>query len=257
MQKEKKSMASELVVTSIGACLAFPTGKKQSPCVMLAYMTGEQREISYLIVPLSKKDDPQTRDSLLRAIRSAEHVKNVRYADPRGVEKPIYLCRPANGRITDAVERDYEANRFVGEFCEIHQGSLRFSIGEDDTVEFRSGEAFQLNVTGVTESRYTEGSYQYAVVNAFNACLLGRLFDAEELHLQTRGKKPVRPVVRVNATEYVEEDVLWIRPVISENGEVECYMTEEFSYVDGDTVSCRAYKIIYMNRFHDYHLMRV
>lgn len=255
--KKEKGFASDLIITSIGACVAIPTEKKKEPCVMAVYATDSSDEISCLMIDFLPKGKLHSRETIMDAIRAAEKVKNITYTDSMGGPKDIYFCRPGSGKITDVVERDYENNHFKGDISEIFSGKVKFLIANIDDIVFKSGKSFNLKIIGANENLYTEDTYEYAVVNAFNAFLLGRLFEREELRLETRDKQRVKIVVRPEKTEYMEENVLCIKPVLLDDGvTIDHYLTEEFNYIDGQTSSCRAYEIKYTNRLNDYNLVR-
>ena len=131
-------------------------------------------------------------------------------------------------------------------------------ISNIDELLFKSGKTFNLKIISANENLYEENTYEYAIVNAFNAFLLGKLFEREELCLETRDKQRVKIVVRTEKTEYMEEDVLCIKPILMDDGKtIDRYLTEEFNYIDGQTSSCRAYEIKYTNRLNNYNLIRV
>ena len=256
--KDKKRVsADELEIVSIGACAVFPTEKKKAPCVMLAYLyrEGARRVVSYLAVPLPKRGELHTRESLLSAIRKAEHVGHVRCVDYRGEEKPIAFCRPRGGRIRDVVPRDYEHNRFPEEFLEIEESSLRLAIEGESSVAFRWGESFSLNIIDASAGNYPADTFEYAAMNAYNACLLGEVFENEFLRLETKKGTRVRPVVRSDGEALSQNDTLWICPELRDNGDLRHYKTEEFFYIGEGEPSRRTYEIIYRNS--SYLLKRV
>lgn len=255
--KKEKDFASDLIITSIGACIAIPEEKKKEPCVMVVYAKESCNDISCIKVDLLPKGRLHSRETLMDAIRAAEKVKNITYTDTQGRAKDIYFCRPSGGKITDVVERDYAANRYKGDISEIFSGQLKFLISNLSEMDFKSEKIFNLNIISATENLYSANTYEYAIVNAYNACLLGRLFEREELCLETRDKRRVKIVVRQEKTVYMEEDVLCIKPILWDDGvTIDHYLTEEFNYIDGQNASCRAYEIKYTNRLGDYNLVR-
>lgn len=256
--KKEKGFASDLIITSVGACVAVPTENKKDPCVMVVYATDSSDDISCLMMDFLPKGKLHSRQTILDAIKSAEKVKNITYTDALGGPKDIYFCRPGSGKITDVVDRDYEKNRYNGDISEIFSGRLKFLISNIDELLFKSGKTFNLKIISANENLYEENTYEYAIVNAFNAFLLGKLFEREELCLETRDKQRVKIVVRTEKTEYMEEDVLCIKPILMDDGKtIDRYLTEEFNYIDGQTSSCRAYEIKYTNRLNNYNLIRV
>ena len=254
-----KNKWSDFIVTSIGACLAAPEEKKSNPCIVVAYTVGGEREASFITLELPSKNKLYTRDDFLAAIKAAEGVKNVTYVTSLGAEKDIYLCRDNKGRITDVVARNYENNAFAEGFAEVYASKLRFSIdGNQRFAPLKPKCKVTLAVSATTESLYEENTYEYAVINAYNACLLGKLFEREELQLETRDKKPIRFEVRTSGSRFLDESVMYIFPISrSVDGVVDYYETEEFNYIDGEDTFTKKYKILYTNRLMDYNLMRL
>ena len=256
--KKEKGFASDLIVSSIGACIASPDDKKKEPCVMVAYETNTEPAISLLMVPFLPKGGLHTRETLLQAIRAAEKVKHVTYTDAMGGPKDILFCRPGSGRITDVVERDYDKDSFTGQISEIYTGKLRFQIQNPETVVYKNGQKLNVTIIGASDNAYEENSYEYAAVNAYNACLLGHVFEREELILETKDERRVKIAVRPEKREYLEEDVLYVHPVFGDDGvTITHYITEPFQFIDGQTISARAYEIKYTNHLKDYNLVRV
>jgi hypothetical protein len=255
--KKEKGFASDLIITSIGACIAIPEEKKKDPCVMVAYAIESSKEISCIKVDFLPKGRLHSRETIMDAVKAAEKVKNITYTDAQGRAKDVYFCRSGSGKITDVVERDYDADQYKGDISEILSGQLRFLISNMEEIDLKSEKAFSLKIIGANENLYAANTYEYAMVNAYNACLLGRVFEREELCLETKDKKRVKIVVRPEKTAYMEEDILCIKPIFHDDGvTVDHYLTEEFNYIDGQTSSCRAYEIKYTHRNNDYNLVR-
>lgn len=257
-QKDKKGFADDLTVSSIGACLAMPNEKKKPPCIVIAYKKGTENKIYFVVADLLPKNKLHNTETLMKAIMEVEGVRNVTYTDSEGRQKDIYFCRPGSGKITDVVERDYKGNAYTGGISEIYAGKVRFAIHNAESVSFKSGKRISMDIVGANDCDYERGSYEYAAINAYNACLLGKVFEREELYLETKSKQRVKIEVRTSSSAYIEEDVLYVKPIFREEGElVDYYQTEEFHYINGEEISSRAYKITYTNRLNDYTLVRV
>ena len=254
-----KNKYSDFIVTSIGACLATPEEKKSNPCIVIAYIAGGERAASFITLELPSKNKLYTRDDFLAAIKAAEGVKNVTYITSLGAEKDIYFCRRSGGKIVDVIARNYENNAFAEGFSEVYASKLRFSIdGGQGFAPLKPKTSTTLSISATTESVYEENSYEYAAINAYNACLLGKLFEREELQLETRDKKPIRFEVRTSGSRFLDERVMYIFPISRSSDDiVDFYETEEFNYIDGDDTFTKKYKIIYTNRLMDYNLMRL
>ena len=253
---QAKGISTDLIVTSVGACVAMPGEKKKAPCVVIAYRKQQGGKVSFIMTDLPSKK-AYTAQDLLTAIQVAEEVKNVTYVGVDGGKKDVYMCREASGAVVDVVERDHSANRFAEGIAEVQSSQLRFAAKLPANFSWKANKLLDINVEISGPSEYQKNSYEYAIVNAYNACLLGSIFEREELQLETKGKKRVKIEVRENASIFVEEDVLYIHPVFREYQDcADFYQTEEFSYVDGDSVSTRTFKITYTNRLQDYNLVR-
>lgn len=258
LKEISKTRASDLIVTSIGACVAMPTNKKQPPVLVIAYRTQSDGEVTFISVGLPKKDKLYTREDLFGFIKDAENVKNVTYVDGKGCTKDVYFCRHASGSIVDVIQRDFEKNRYLDGFAEVTASGLKFSATVSSDSVFKSGKPFYLDVMLSSESKFIKDSYEYALVNAFNACALGTLFDCEELQVETREGQRVKIEVRSVVSSVIEENVLYIKPVYAQSQDVvEHYVTEEFNFIDGESISTRTYEIAYSNRFKSYRLSRV
>ncbi len=257
-EKQKKIAVLDLSVISIGACVAIPNEKKKKPCVVIAYMTEENGSVSFVMADLLPKKALHTPETLLTAIMRAEGVKHVTYNDPEGRPKNICFCRPAAGIVTDILDRDYVDGHYQNGITEIYEGLIKFRIDNPELLVTKHGKKINLTITGATECFYEPDSYEYAIVNAYNACLLGSILEREELRLETREKERIRLEFRVGSSAYVDDHVLYINPVLADGtGLVEYYTTEEFQYIDGDDLSCRAYKIKFSNRFNMYNVTRI
>lgn len=249
------NMANECIIKSIGVCAAIaPTQKKAVPCVFVAYtMKDIGADIRYTAMKLPAKK-LYTAQDFLSAIAQAEGVKNVTYVDFDGRVKDIYVCRPNDGRIYDIVERDVSNNRFPDGFAEVNASHLKFSV---QSSEVKLGAPLTFDVSIGSSVGYDVGGYEYAIVNAFNACLLGRVFAKDEFQLETKSRKRIKYEVRSVPSKIIEQEVVYIKPVCSEaDGLVSHYLTEEINVIDGDEISHRIYKIAYSNRLNDYNLTK-
>jgi len=256
-KEKKKGIASDFIITSIGACVAEPEDKKKDPCVIIAYSTGTGKDaIKFTSIGFPGKNKLYNENDIFGAIMAVEKVKNVTYTDSEGRPKDIYFCRAGEGKVTDVIERDYETRKYKGRMAEILSSPLKFALDEELVLPIKSGKNINVNIIGATDCTYAEGSYEYAIINAFNACLLGSVFDNQALRLETKSGRRVRIEIRTESSDIVEDAILYVRPVM-ENGVLAGYVTEQFNYIDGKELSSRAYKITYKNRFNDYVLERV
>jgi hypothetical protein len=247
-----KNSGTDLIVKSIGVCLAQPNDKKKPSKVAIAYRTSDGVKFIFIKEPKAKA----TKDTFLSAIAEAEGVKNVTYVCCDGLPKDIYVCREDKGVVTDIVERDYAKNRFVDGFTEVFASQLRFAMETSVDLVKSIDQAFNATISLVSENDYVKGSYEYALINAYNACLLGCVFEREELQMETRGGQKVKFEFRKNNTAFLVSDTLFIYPQYRGLSEcIDYYITEEFRYNDGE-MHKMAYKIIYASRLNDYNLVR-
>lgn len=255
---KEKNKWSDFIVTSIGACLAAPEEKKSDPCIVVAYIVSGEKTVSFTTMDLPAKNKLYTRDDFISAIKVAEGVKNVTYVGAAGNNKDVYFCRAHEGKIIDVVDRDYESGAFREGFSEVHASGLKFSVDGGKFVPGKPLRKISLDISSVTESVHQKNTYEYAVINAYNACLLGKIFEREELQLETRDKKAIRFEVRTSCSRFLDESVMYVYPVFRGAEDVaDYYETEEFNYIDGDDSYTKKYKIIYTNRLMDYNLVRL
>lgn len=252
MAANKKNSGTDLIVKSIGVCLAQPNDKKKPSKVAIAYRTSDGVKFVFMKEPKAKA----TKETFLSAIADAEGVKNVTYVCCDGLPKDIYVCREDKGTITDIVERDYAKNRFVDGFTKVFASQLRFAIEASVDYAKSIDQVFSATVSVDSGKDYAKGSYEYALINAYNACLLGCVFEREELQMETRGGQKVKFEFRKNNTAFLVQDTLFIYPEYRGLSEyIDYYITEEFRYNDGK-MNKMAYKIIYVSRLNDYNLMK-
>lgn len=258
-KRSDKFAGSELILSGVGACLGQSNDKKKTPLVAIAYMTGNTaRDVAFTFIEAPAKGKLYTPEDLLQAIADAEQVGHVTYLDASGRPKAVCLCRPGSGKITEIFKRDYETNHYVGRATETHAAQVKFCLDDENLSNIKPGKRVLAPCHSSPGSQYEEGSLAYAMVNAYNACLLTRVFEREELQLETKSKHRVKLEIRAQIPTFLEGDVLYIKPVFkgSENV-IDHYLTEEFHYIDGENVFCRSYKITYSNHLNDYNLVRV
>lgn len=256
-KSQGKGAASALIIKSIGACVALPEEKKKVPCVVVAYATQTAgSEVRFLALPLPAKGKYLRPEEIIEEIAEAEGVNGAQYLDDESRPLDIYFCRPAEGKTFDVAERDEEKNCFVGGFAEVTAGKLRFCADLSGVV-WKLRERMNIPVA-VRRDDSARDSYGYAVANAYNACRLGKVFCRDELYLETRDKRRVKIEARSVTSRYVEEDILYLRPVFREGDDcIDHYLTEEFNYQDGVSLSRRVYQVKYSERLGDYNVTRV
>lgn len=251
-----KGCASDLIVNSIAICAALPEQKKV-PLVIVAYMAGDKSEICFTAMkfPVKKLYVPE---DIFAAIQEAEGVKNITYRDGEGRLKDIYVCRESGGKITDVVTRDSVNNGFAHGFSEITSAGVKFTLENYNESQIKPDEKMDFRVSANLGNSYQKHSYEYALVNAYNACLLGKVFEREEFSIQTKSGGRVKIEVKCLNTEFIVDNLLLIKPVFRESdGFIEYYLTEEFNLYDGQNVSRQKYKISYTARLNDYNLIRL
>lgn len=250
-----QGVRTELNIKSIGVALTLDGEKDKKSSIVIAYAVGNAPEdIKFTAMKLSKKQTYK-REDFLSAICQAESIKNFTYNDFDGNEKDIYICRERDGVIYDFVDRDYTKNRVSDGFAEIESCNLYFNV---EDFEIKQGSVFPVNVRDtVSPTKYEVNSPEYAVMNAYNACLLGKLFSEPEFQLELDDRKRVKFEVRSTPSRYVDLSTLFIKPDIIE-GEtfVDTYITEQMCVIDGVDMMKLSYKIKYRPSTHSYIAIR-
>ena len=251
---EKKGITNSLIVNSVSAAIVCDPQKTKNSLILIAYSKGNTlADIRFTALRLPKR--LCTRADFLAAIATAENVQNVTYVDYDGTNKDIYICRPKDGEVTDFVERDDARNKFSDGFAEMEASTLKFSC---DPISLRPEKSSEISVSYAPNgAKYPQNSLQYAIVNCYNACLLGRLFSEEEFHLETGENQRVKFEVRSVAAKYVDLSTLYIRPEIYEGDQfVSSYLTETINVINGETMQTKTYRLIYRASFHGYYITR-
>lgn len=260
--KTKKTEANtDAILSSVGVCLVTTEDKKRPSCLVIAYKVDEQIKFVATSYPANKEYD---RDSILAIIGKAEGVKTVSYYTVDGFLKDIYVCRPDKGKVVDFVPRDTVQNRYEDGFTEILESNLKFKIKEGiEDLQKKFDKALQFTFSSMGANGYEVGSYEYAIANAYNACLLGVLFEREEFQLETKSKKRIKVEVRSYISEFFEHEILCVKPHFSDEDDlVDYYITEEFQRISPDDVYTQvgkgvySYKISYIESFKEYTLTR-
>jgi hypothetical protein len=220
------------------------------PCTIMAYALGDNKsDIRMLSIPLPKKN-LYTREELLSFIAQAEKAKPIDYMDFDGTEKDIYVCRPESGEIIEIVPRKEFENRFEKGFAEIESDFLKFDL---ELKPFKIGKPIEAEIIGIGNPKYEQHSYEYAVANAYNACLLGRVFSREEFQLETKDNCRVKYEVRQGSSKYIDLTTLYVHPEKIEGKFCyQAYRTEPMNVINGDEVSQKIYRIKYDNVKMDY-----
>lgn len=225
-----KNIASDLIISGIGACVALPAEKKQKPYVMVVYTVNGRDLPSFVALPLPAKQHPYARNDFLKGIGRAEKTSHVTYTDAEGRQRDICLVRPQEGTVVDVASRDSASNKFKEGFAEVAAVRPPVSVQELPAALSPYCRAeLKIEVRGCTEK---EGSYAYALANAYNACVLGRLF-AEKIELCDAKGAPVKMEIRTAKAADGDESVLYFTPNLNGDGEVNYYQSEDFSFIDG------------------------
>lgn len=238
---------------SVGVC-GFTSDSKKAPSgVVIAYTDAETgNAVSFTVIdfPLKRL---YRREDILAAVAAAEDVKTAVYADS-GRPRDIFVCRERAGRVAEIIERTGDESGFVPGFSLIESGNVRFALTDPPALRFGCKLSIKVTASAV---KYEKSSWQYAAVNAYNACLLGRVFTKEEFDIETKDKRRVRFAVTSEAPPFVDGTVMLAHPVITgSEGFIDCYMTEKFNYIDGYELSQRAYRLSYTERLREYMIRR-
>ena len=245
-----------LIVKSIGTAIAIDAKKEKKSSIIIAYAVGEgTSDIRFTAIRLPKKQLYGT-DDFLSAICKAEKVKNITYCDFDGTDKDIYVCRNKDGNVYDYVERDHKTNKYGVGFAEIETSTLKF---ETNVTEIEDTETvLDIKVThNIAAAEADPASLQYAVVNAYNACLLGIMFSHEEFQLETGEGKRVKIEVRSTPSRYIDLSTLYVKPEIIEGDKfVNTYVTEPINVINGRDMSTRVYRLAYRKSQESYYIAK-
>ena len=244
-----------LIVKSIAAAISIDEQKKKNSCIIIAYAKGDSVEdICFTAIKLPKSKTYR-RDDFLSAVCHAENADSLTYIDFDGKDKDIYICRAKDGEVYDFVERNDVKNSYIDGFAEIEASSLKFSV---NPVQIDFDKFPDVNVSYNPDGiAYERNSLQYALVNAFNACLLGKVLSGEEFHLETGDGTRVKYEVRTFSAKYVDPSTLYIRPQTNEvDSFINSYVTEPMNVIDGDEMITKVYKLVYRASFNGYYVTR-
>ena len=141
-------------------------------------------------------------------------------------------------------------------FAEIEASNLKFET-EVDSIKSGCATAIPVTFNNISTTVYTENSIEYAVINAYNACLLGKVFSKDEFQVETGDGKRAKFEVRSIPGKYVDLSTLYIKPEINE-GElfVNSYLTEPMNVINGDDMEVKVYRITYRRNLNDYYIAK-
>lgn len=250
-----KVTVSSLKLKSVAAC-AF-SGEKNKGGIVVAYLKDDTPAARFVFIDMPRKK-LYGREEFLSAVAAAEGVDGVNYNDDENRPYDILICR-SGLKAEDFVPRDYAANRYTGSFAEITSANVKFAVAEPKP-ECKFYAACDIAVkpqVGLERKKYADGSLEFAIVNAYNAALLGRLFTREKMYLETKSGEHVRVEVRTDLAPQVNSQTLFVFPNAGSDGFIDSYVTEEFNYFDGGEVTKRTYEIKYKNQLHDYFSMSI
>lgn len=244
----------DFIVDSIGVCGFLPQKKGPSGVVIVYSTAGEDaeqkaggKEVNAHFVLL---DYPVKRlysaEDFFAAIARAKNVGNVIYRDREDRVKDIFVCREPAGTALSFVPRDDGRNRSAEGFAEIASGDLKFFIRNVQELRVKPNVESGVSIESalpIDFQKYEKDSLAYAIVNAYNACLLGRVFYSEELSFETQKKERVKVEVRTEDASTADKSVLFVSPVLDKNNFVAHYLTEEFEFIDGKRIVRQRYKI--------------
>lgn len=252
-----KKGAGELIVNSIGVC-AVKTNDKKSSVIIIAYSTAEDSSaVSFVATDFPKEGQYLEVVDFLTVIARAENVQTVKYVDDKNRLRDIYVCRETLGRVYDYVRRDDDENRFANGFSEICLDDVKFTVSNCNG-KIKPCQKLPFSVQVGAHEKYAEDSYEYAISNAYNACLLGIVFCDETFAMETRDGRRISIRVCKTLPSTVDTDVLFVARTLDSEGFVSQYTTEEFSYIDGERQANRKYALKYsMRPYAGYHANRV
>lgn len=252
---EKQKIRKEVILRSVAISVSSSEKQSKLACVVVAYAIGNSSsDLRYLTINLPTKVVYE-RGDILSAIARAEKVRSVTYLDFDGRDKDIYVCRPVDGVVTDVVPYDDIEKHFSPGFAEIEMDLLPFQV-RYEKIKKNKPAAFEFSF--VKNCEYDQGSFEYAVINAYNACLLGRVFSRTEFQLETEGHSRVKYEVSSTVSQYVDMTALTIKPIkFGDNGVIDHYETDSVWVIDGKNKVQKAYRIHYRPGIGDYEINRI
>lgn len=243
-----------LIVKSIGTAITIDPQKNKNTCIIIAYLiTDSVSDVKFIAIKPPKKS--LTRDDVLSIISEVENSKHIYYLGFDGKDKDIYVCREQSGEVYDFVARDTSSNKYIDGFAEIEASHLPFVVTVGD---LKLNQLLNLSVEySALPPTYEVASLHYAVANAFNACLLGKVFSNEEFQLETGDGERVKIEVRSIKSRYADLSTLYVKPE-SIFGEkiVNSYVTESMNVINGDDMVKKTYKIAFKKSLNDYFIAK-
>ena len=240
-----------LIVKSVAAAITIDAEKEKKSSIVIAYAVGDLAEdIRFTAIKLPKKN-LYRREDILSAICHAENSKDITYVDFDGKDKDIYVCCARTAEAYYFVERDKVRNRFVDGFAEIEAFNLNF---ETNVTEIKQDISLDIEVTyNIEPALYEKNSVQYAIVNAYNACLLGRAFSRPEFQLETGEEERAKIEIRGVPSRFIDLSTLYIKPEMIEGEKiVSSYITEPINVINGEEMSTKIYRLSYKKSLNDY-----
>ncbi|MBO5851992.1 MAG: hypothetical protein J6R29_06650 [Clostridia bacterium] len=245
---------SGLIIKSIGTAITLDPPKHKNTSIIVAYLIKDNaNDVQFVAIKPSKK--VLTRKEVLSAISKVEGRKEIYYLDFDGKDKDIYVCRENSGEVYDFVERDVASNKYVKGFAEIESAIIPF---EADVKDFKINQKLKatVNYTPIAPE-YENGSLRYAIINAYNACLLGKAFSREEFHLETGDGERVKVEVRSLRSKYVDLSTLYVKPEAYEGEKlVNSYVTETINVINGNDMEKKTYRLSFKKSLNDYFIAK-
>ena len=241
---------SGLIIRSIGTAIALDPPKHKNTCIIIAYLvTDKVDDVKFVAIKPSKK--MLTRQEILSAISKVEGYKEIYYLDFDGKDKDVYVCRERNGIVNDFVSRDILSNKYADGFAEIESSVLPF---EADVEEVKINQKINAKVNFCPLAPdYECNSLKYALVNAYNACLLGKAFSHEEFQLETGDGERIKIEVRTMRSKYLDLSTLYVMPETYEGEKlVNSYVTESLNVINGDDMVKKTYRLSFKRSLNDY-----
>lgn len=256
MLERKQGVEKAINLNSISAAMYHDAKRPKDSLVIVAYSKGNSHSDIRFVAIKPPVRSPYKREDFIKAIASAEDVRSVSYVDFDGKDKDIYICRKGLGEVYDFVDRDEAANRYTDGFAEIESSYLKFSAEVPKLVPMKPLEIDIIYNPEVPE--YGEDSVEYAVINAYNACLLGKIFSGEEFQLETGEGRRAKYEVRKISGRYVDISTLYIHPeILDGTNYVASYTTEPMTVINGNETMTKVYKIAYNPTFKNYYVRRI
>ena len=168
-------------------------------------------------------------------------------------EDGVSLCQVADGALSEVSEMLHRLTELS-----VQAANDTNTKSDRDAIQKEINQLLQAKVEySALSSNYESGSLQYAIINAFNACLLGKVFSSDEFQLETGDGERVKIEVRSIRSKFVDLSTLYVKPetFIGERF-VNSYLTETMNVINGDDMEKKTYRLSFKKSANNYSVAK-